>query len=139
MVTLFLPGNPARVTHQSGTRYGKGHTHKSASLRKWEATLANELRQYVPDQPIEGPVALAVCFGFEAKTKSKINTWKVTRPDTDNQIKTLKDVMTKLGFWKDDSQVALERCSKIWTDEPGILIQYEELPMEIESETNERK
>lgn len=64
--------------------------------------------------------------------KKDINTYKLTRPDTDNMIKTLKDAMTKLDFWHDDAQVCHEICSKIYTDKPGIKIQI--LPMEAKKE-----
>jgi Holliday junction resolvase RusA-like endonuclease len=53
---------------------------------------------------------------------------KDTMPDTDNLQKGLKDCMTKVGFWKDDAQVAVEHVSKWWTSgETGILITVEEL------------
>jgi Holliday junction resolvase RusA-like endonuclease len=39
----------------------------------------------------------------------------------------LKDVMTALGFWKDDAQVASEIIEKFWADIPGIYVVIEEL------------
>jgi Holliday junction resolvase RusA-like endonuclease len=33
-------------------------------------------------------------------------TPKITRPDVDNCAKTIMDVLTKQGFWHDDSQVS---------------------------------
>ena len=42
-------------------------------------------------------------------------------------IKLLKDVMTDLGFWKDDAQVASEITEKFWSDVPGIFIKVENL------------
>jgi Holliday junction resolvase RusA-like endonuclease len=56
--------------------------------------------------------------------KKKIGKWKTTRPDTDNLIKALKDTMTDLGFWDDDSQVADERVRKKWTtkERAGVTI-----------------
>lgn len=35
---------------------------------------------------------------------------------------TGKDVMTELGFWTDDAQVASELCEKFWAEIPGIYI-----------------
>ena len=37
-------------------------------------------------------------------------------------IKTLKDCMTKMGFWVDDAQVALELVRKSYAAEPGVKI-----------------
>lgn len=51
-----------------------------------------------------------------------------TRPDTDNLQKLLKDVLTGLGFWKDDALVAVEHVDKRWADRPGIYIKIEPLP-----------
>lgn len=124
---ISIPGEPARVTHQSGTRISRGHTYKSKALLQWETTLEDGLKGYVPESPFEGPIRLDVMWEFKAKTKKQNNTWKITRPDTDNMQKTLKDVMTKLGFWKDDSQVVYEVCEKYWGKEPGIFIAIERL------------
>jgi len=53
--------------------------------------------------------------------------YKITRPDTDNMIKILKDEMTSLGFWKDDAQVASEITEKFWAEQPGIYVKVEVL------------
>ena len=53
------------------------------------------------------------CFGTKDK-KKLTNSYKTTRPDTDNLIKGLKDCLTKCGFWVDDSQVCIEILIKSW-------------------------
>lgn len=61
-------------------------------------------------------------------TEAKNGDWRVTKPDTDNLQKLLKDCMTKCGFWKDDAQVVRETVEKRWSDEPtGIYIEITEL------------
>lgn len=124
---IWLPGQPARVTHQSGTRYANNRTYKTKTLKNWESRLREEMAPYAPKEPLNGAIRLKATFAYRAAKKSDIGKWKLTRPDTDNSVKTLKDVMTKLGFWIDDSQVAFEICKKIWTDDPGITIEIEEL------------
>lgn len=53
--------------------------------------------------------------GSKAGSKSRGNdTWKVTKPDTDNLIKLLKDEMTHAGWWHDDAQVVIERSMKMY-------------------------
>jgi Holliday junction resolvase RusA-like endonuclease len=37
------------------------------------------------------------------------------------------DIMTDLGFWKDDAIVASEIIEKFWAQVPGIYIRIEEL------------
>lgn len=124
---IWLPGQPARVTHQSGTRIGIHGTYKTPALKKWENELSEKLAVYAPDQPTDKPILLQVTFGYKAKTKKDLYKWKLTKPDTDNAIKSVKDVMTKLGFWNDDAQVVFETCKKVWVDQPGIVIVLEEL------------
>lgn len=125
--TIWLPGQPARVTHQSGTRYANHRIYKTKTLKAWEAQLSKGLALYRPAYPAEGPIRLAVAFGYKAGRKADLGKWKLTKPDTDNSIKTLKDVMTQMKFWNDDAQVVWETCKKMWVDRPGILITFEEI------------
>lgn len=53
--------------------------------------------------------------------------YKLTRPDTDNLQKLLKDCMTDMGFWTDDSLVCSEIVEKFWADTPGIYVKIEVL------------
>lgn len=130
-LVIKIPGQPSRVTHQSGTRISGHRTFKTKELLEWEKRLAKGLASSRPDQPIESPVKLEVIFGYRASRKNKTGNWKVTRPDTDNSIKTIKDMMTRLGYWKDDSQVAYEICIKVWTDDPAVIITVDELPKSV--------
>ena len=89
--------------------------------------LTANLIKHKPENPLEGPVALKVLWLFP-KGKHKNGEWKVTKPDTDNLEKLLKDCMTRVGFWKDDAQVVSELCEKRWADEPsGIYIEVNTL------------
>lgn len=80
------------------------------------------LKPYVPSAPWNGPVALSVAFAYGTKNKKKSGLWKITKPDTDNLMKTLKDCMTACGFWWDDAQVVEESASKYWDVDPHISI-----------------
>ena len=54
--------------------------------------------------------------------------YKDTKPDTDNLIKLLKDVLTDLSFWRDDAQVASEISEKFWVaGNTGLYIKIERL------------
>ncbi len=65
------------------------------------------------------------CFPVLGKHQS--GEYKTSKPDTDNLVKLLKDVMTELHFWKDDAQVASEITEKFWSDLPGIYVKVESL------------
>ena len=91
-------------------------------LKAARASFESLLRKHKPELPLEGPIALTVCWYFATKTR-KEGTWRITRPDTDNLQKLLKDCMTRTGFWKDDAQVCQEKVSKRWSrNKPGISI-----------------
>lgn len=124
IIRIWIPGEPSRVTHQSGTRINRyGGTYKTTQLVQWENELRKALEPCKPSIPIAGPVKLTVTWGFGTKNKKLLYCWKTTKPDTDNLMKTLKDVMSHIGFWIDDAQVACEICQKMWVNNPGIRIE----------------
>lgn len=75
--------------------------------------------------PINGPVFLATVFYWKEDDKHPFGTFKTTKPDTDNLVKLLKDSITDVGIWKDDSQVAGEQICKQYWSIPGIFIRIE--------------
>lgn len=113
-IDIYLPGNPStRTAQQKGETVIKGRTHhyEKKEVREAKEKLQRQLQPYAPCEPIKGPVFLTINWGFELK-RCKKEDWKITRPDLDNLEKGLLDVMTKAGFWEDDSQVVLKTTSK---------------------------
>lgn len=130
MTIIFkIKGQPPRATAQQKgarrTRYGIVFYEKD-SVKDAKEWYRIGLLSHRPAEPIHQPtgVALNVWFEFGTKDKKKIGKWKTTKPDTDNMIKALKDVMTELKFWDDDKQVADERVRKKWTtmEKAGVTI-----------------
>ena len=72
------------------------------------------------------PVRMVTKWCFP-KGKHSDGEYKATKPDTDNLQKMLKDVMTEVGFWKDDALVASEITEKFWAEQTGIFISIEDL------------
>lgn len=122
-IKFTITGQPPTVTAQQKGRSSAGVWYKPPKLKEAEDKYLWELKQHRPDKPLEGPLGLSATFRYQSKTKRK-ETWKTTRPDTDNMIKLLKDCMTKTGFWNDDAQICCEIVRKMWlsTGEPGISI-----------------
>ena len=90
--------------------------------------LTAHLAIHKPDKPMTGPVALRVLWLFPKGKSHKNGEWRITKPDTDNLQKLLKDCMTRCGFWKDDAQVVSETVEKRWADDPcGLYIGVNEL------------
>lgn len=125
---FFLDMVPPRVTHQEkkvAVVGGKPRFYEPPRLRAARELLALRMKPFRPREPFSGPLRLTVRWQFP-KGRRRAG-WKVTRPDTDNLQKLLKDVMTDLGFWADDAQVASETVEKVWSGRPGIFVRVEEL------------
>lgn len=130
-ILIEIPGNPSSKTaQQKGEAVVHGHIHhyKKASVREAERVLSWQLKRFVPDEPLTGPIRLRVEWFFELK-KQKREEWKITRPDLDNLEKGLLDVMTDLGFWRDDSQIVVKITTKkvVPVGSGKLIIEIEEI------------
>lgn len=129
MTEFFMAIIPPTKTHQEKqVRIVKGKPifYEPAELKAVRAKLEAHLAKHVPEQKYTGAVRLLTKWCFP-NGKHPPGTYKTTKPDTDNMVKTLKDVMTKLGYWTDDSLVASEIIEKFWATVPGIYIKIEAL------------
>ena len=129
-IQFFVPMKIPTVTHQEkkiDTRKEKPIVYEPPELKdarnKFEAYLA----PYAPAQEYQNGVRLIVKWLFPITGKHHDGEYKTTKPDTDNLIKLLKDVMTKLSFWKDDAQVCSEISEKFYAEHPGLFVSIEEI------------
>jgi len=131
MMQFFMPMKPPTATAQEREvvvgKNGKPRFFDPPALEDARAKLTAHLAQHRPDAPFTGPLRVLTKWCFPRIKRAKHGQWKDTRPDTHNLNKMLYDIMTKLGFWKDDAQVVSEINEKFWSDKPGIFIQIEEL------------
>ena len=128
---IFLLLDPPTATAQERQVtivHNKPVFYQPEKLKEAKRILRLHLRPFKPKELLVGPVELYVSWLFPRGKRHKHKEWRVTKPDTDNLQKMLKDVMTDLGFWVDDAQVVKEHVEKIWSDEPtGISIEIIEL------------
>jgi len=128
---IFLLLDPPTITAQQNkvTLVNKKPVfYKPEKLKQARSTIIKHLIPFKPSKPIEGPIKLQVIWRFPKGKKHKHLEWRVTRPDTDNLEKMLKDCMTEVGFWIDDAQVVVEHVEKLWSDDPtGIAIEIQVL------------
>lgn len=102
-----------------------------ASVKCAQEKLIAGLMPHKPEKPMTGPIALSVLWLFPRGKSHRNGEWRITKPDTDNLQKLLKDCMTQCSFWKDDAQVVREQVEKRWSDEPcGIYIEVSELEVD---------
>lgn len=120
---------PPTITHQQKSIHvvnGKPVTYEPERLKAARQKLMAHLSQHVPEKKYECGVRLVTKWCFP-RGKHQDGEYRITKPDTDNLQKLLKDCMTTVGFWKDDALVASEICEKFWTQIPGIYICITEL------------
>lgn len=129
-IEFFLAMNPPTVTHQEKQVHvvnGKPVFYEPTELKAARQKLMAHLAKYRPEKISAAGIRMMTKWCFP-KGQHVDGEYRVTKPDTDNLQKLLKDCMTAAGFWKDDAQVASEFVEKFWADIPGIYIRIEELP-----------
>lgn len=129
MTEFFMPMIPPTVTHQEKKIHvvkGKPVTYEPPELVDARAKLTAHLSKHCPEQPYTVGLRLTVKWLFP-RGRHRDSEYRITKPDTDNLNKLLKDCMTAAGFWKDDALVASEICEKFWAEVSGIYVRIEEL------------
>lgn len=129
---FFMPMDPPTITHQEhkvAVRNGRPVIYEPPELLAARQKLTDYLAQHKPESKLPGPLELVVTWCFPTNDKNLNGQFKVTKPDTDNLDKLLKDCMTRLGFWEDDAQVCREIIEKFWTvpQQSGIYIRIRQL------------
>ena len=129
-IEFFMAMNPPTVTHQEKQIHivtGKPVFYEPAELKAARQKLIDHLACHKPEKPFCSGIRLMVKWCFPTGTTHQIGEYRITKPDTDNLQKLLKDCMTTCKFWKDDALVASEIVEKFWSDIPGIYVRIEEL------------
>lgn len=137
---LHFDSMPKGTSQQKGYNRYTGSYYKKTNVARADTEFGIALKPHRPKKPSEKPIKLTVWFAFDTVNKKlwgkyvedeeepwKGFEYKPTRPDTDNYIKEFKDVMTKLGFWKDDAQVVDERIIKTYAEKATIMVRWEEI------------
>ena len=128
---IFLSCVPPTVTaqeHKVRVVRGRPVFYDPPKVKEARSLLRLHLRAFRPEVPMKGPLELKAAWLFPKGKSHRHGQWRVTRPDTDNLQKLLKDCMTAERFWNDDAQVVREIAEKRWSDEPcGIEIEIRSL------------
>ena len=133
VIEFFMPMKIPTVTHQQkkvAVINDKPVFYEDDRLKDAREKFMSYLSHFIPDEKIENtPIRLTTKWLFESGNlvKHHDGEYKITKPDTDNLVKLLKDCMTDLGYWKDDALVASEIIEKFWAKTPGIYVKVEVL------------
>lgn len=125
----FDNGIPTATLQQKRATIKNGHImmFEPPNVKSAISIFHYKLHKYKPETPFVGPVQVSITWTFGTKSKAKIGFFRTSRPDIDNMAKILIDRMTKLGFWKDDSQISVLYLEKIWGEHSTIDISIMEL------------
>lgn len=122
---------PTATAQQKGVfvRNGRAHFFTKQKVRDAEDFLAAMLAPHAPAVPLHGPVYFQArwCFPYRKSEPKRVTAAgreiaHTVRPDLDNLEKALLDVLTRLRFWEDDSQVFTKSTAKFWGPSPYLAI-----------------
>lgn len=130
----LLPMVPPSVTHNALEPYrrkdGSLGIRKSAALKEVEATYEAHVRKCgVPDVPLGGggkalSATVRVCYpcaGSHAQGSPH-----TVKPDLDNLLKTIFDVLERCGVIANDASIADFDAAKGWSDPACVYIKVDE-------------
>ena len=124
ILRFFVPLEriPSVTSQEKGVNFERRTVYTKPEVLEVKQLYRSHLAAHRPPQPLTGPIGLRVTWCYEESPTHPAGTWKTTKPDTDNLIKLLKDVMTELGYWKDDAQVCREQVEKLYEEECGVIV-----------------
>ena len=119
-VDFTVDVEPIRTTHQTDlrilrTKDGRQFIGKmsKSKVKQWGEMFSKQIQRHKPDKPLEGPLWLRMTFAFPLNKGDKRKSLPhPVKPDWDNLPKTICDIMTREGFWHDDSQVVFGQVVK---------------------------
>lgn len=128
---------PRAFARKFGDKW-QARVYDAGTAEEWKGLIAAAVRPVIPATPIEGPVELTIMFYMprpknhfrsNGDIKPKAPNFHTSKPDLDNLEKAVKDALTQLQVWRDDSQVALKITEKRYTQTgaPGANIKVRSL------------
>ena len=135
MISFTIPGKPKALKRHRVSK--NGGMYDPSSTDKKQTWL--QIAKYRPKLPLEGNIYLKLIF-YMPRPKSHYRTGKYAhllkekckdivyhkyKPDLDNLVKYISDVMNK-GFYVDDSQICVLQAEKKY-GEPRIEITIREI------------
>ena len=129
MMSEYIEGTPKPQPRVKAVRRGKHvGVYTPSSADAWRDTLKIGLNRHA-GKNIEGAFAVKLSF-FLKRPKAHFRTGRFShllrddapefctcRSDIDNLSKLVLDVLSKINYWGDDSQVTLLYATKAWADE----------------------
>lgn len=137
-ITLHIPPPKGTAQQQKTVARGKFISkYDPPNVKEMKRIFTSELIPHTPAEPLEGALRLEILFAYpyrkaDIKKAQGRDMWKDRQPDWDNLAKGLQDIMEKLGYFGNDGQVAMGTVKKIWSADPRIEINLEEMGTYVE-------
>jgi Holliday junction resolvase RusA-like endonuclease len=132
----FVPIEPPTVTHNDLVAYvvmKRGEPHgrirKSDKLKDYEDRFEAHVKSVATEitDTLDGPLRETVKLCYSPGEKHRAGAPKTTKPDVDNVVKTINDVLENVGVIANDSRICDLRVIKAYSEPAGIFIRIEEL------------
>lgn len=130
---IYLDVNPPTAWGKNSKSAYGGYVTESKSIKDTKALLVGLLVDKRPDTMLVGPMKLhvMVCWPYKATEKKSVVKAgslipKITKPDGDNVLATIKDTMEKLQFYKNDAEIYCEHIERWYGPKGFIRIELEE-------------
>lgn len=145
MTKLTIPIEPKPQTRPKFSKFG---TYEDPKMKAWRKSCAYLVKSLWQGEKLEGPLKVRMTFYMKAPQsiskkptpRAKPKTWERydrfvneqiphhKKPDTDNLIKSLFDSISDAGnVWNDDNRVAWLSAYKVYSPNPRIEVEIEEL------------
>ena len=137
MIHFTVIGTPRGAPRPRRAMYGKG-VYVPDTAKPFEDAIRLAALPHRPPALLSSPIHLSLSFRiqrpkthFNKKGEIKPNApvWCPRKPDLDNAIKVVLDVLTECQFWVDDAEVTHLNATKRWAggmNLPGVFIEIGE-------------
>ena len=140
---------PPTATAQHKGAYikdGAIHFFKKSDVVASELDWYHIVRPYRPERPLDGPLYIRICLAwpYTAATPKRIQARRAVvfhdrRPDLDNLLKSLLDVLTRASVIAEDARISILLAAKVRAPKGGVSIDIGGLPRSMDSFTPEEQ
>ena len=131
--TIYLPDNPNVTSQEKGFNRLTGQFYTKTEVTNLKNTYYHEIRKVMFVNKLTAPrytgaVRLKATFTFASSVKKNWGLYKLSKPDCDNMVKALQDVLGDMDFFETgDQQVVDLQVIKLWGSKPSVEIEIEEV------------
>jgi len=113
-------------------------TDANPKVNPWKDSVVYAMKKVYEGELLRGSLRLIVTFCMprpknhfgtgnnQGVLKKTAPIYHTTRPDCTKLVRSLEDALNKI-LWVDDSQIAEQRISKIYDQQPGAIVSVEDI------------